>query len=163
MASQERAGARLVDASTERVEVRIAHDRGAHPGRLGADGWEVPLTSADSGRCHVAGVRYRGLRPAPRSPPRPPGPGPAGPHLGAGRHARVGIELHGWIPGGGTYPDLPDDAAEARRRCRERVRVGEPGPLALRRPLAGGGVTLDLRRLTALHGLDGRSTRGGAT
>jgi hypothetical protein len=73
----------------------------------------------------------------------------------------MGIELHGWIPGGGTYPGLPGDAAEARRRCRERVRIREVGRLTLRRPLAGGGVSLDLRRLTALRGTDGWNTSGG--
>jgi hypothetical protein len=75
---------------------------------------------------------------------------------------RVGIELHGWIPGGGTYAGLPDDLSEARRRCRERVRVLEPGPLDLRRPLAGGGVTLDLRRLSALRGSDSSTLMGGS-
>jgi uncharacterized protein (DUF2126 family) len=162
VASQERAGARLVDASTERVEVRIAHDRGADPGRLGADGWEVPLTSASSGRRHVAGLRHRAFLPRPGLHPGLPAQDPLVLSWELeGR--RVGIELHGWIPGGGTYAGLPEDEAEARRRCRERVRVGAPGPLALRRPLAGGGVTLDLRRLSALRGGDGWTSTGGAT
>ncbi len=162
VASQERAGARLVDASTERVEVRIDHDRGAGPGRVGADGWEVPLTSADSGRSHVAGLRFRSFVPRPGLHPGLPAHDPL--VLGWERDGRrVGIELHGWIPGGGTYPGLPDDAAEARRRCRERVRIREPGPLGLRRPLAGGGVTLDLRRLSALRGPDGSTRMGDPT
>jgi len=162
VASQERAGARLVDASTERIEVCIAHDRGAPPGRLGADGWEVPLTSADSGRRHVAGVRHRAFVPRPGLHPGLPAQDPL--VLTWEREGRrVGIELHGWIPGGGVYPGLPGDEAEARRRCQERVRVREPGPLSLKRPLAGGGVTLDLRRLSALHGAEGRASLGGAT
>jgi uncharacterized protein (DUF2126 family) len=162
VASQERAGARLVDASTERVEVRIAHDRGADPGRLGADGWEVPLTSADSGRRHVAGLRYRAFVPRPGLHPGLPAQDPL--LLTWEREGRrVGVELHGWIPGGGTYPGLPDDDDEARRRCRERVRFGEPGRATLRRPLAGGGVTLDLRRLSALRGADGWTMMGGST
>jgi uncharacterized protein (DUF2126 family) len=164
VASQERAGARLVDASAERIEVRIAHDRGADPGVLGADGWAVPLTSADGGRRHVAGLRYRAFVPRPGLHPGLAAQDPL--VLNWERDGRrVGIELHGWIPGGGAYPDLPGDASEARRRCRERVRVRdrEPGPLELRRPLAGGGVTLDLRRLTALRGSDGFTTTGGST
>ncbi len=162
VASQERAGARLVDASAERVEVRIAHDGGADPGRLGADGWEVPLTSADSGRRHVAGLRYRAFLPRPGLHPGLPAQDPL--LLSWEREGRrVGVELHGWIPGGGTYPGLPDDDAEARRRCRERVRFGEPGRATLRRPLAGGGVTLDLRRLSALRGADGWTMMGGST
>jgi uncharacterized protein (DUF2126 family) len=160
VASQERAGARLVDASTERIEVRIVHDRGADPGRLGADGWEVPLTSADSGRRHVAGLRYRAFVPRPGLHPGLPAQDPL--VLTWEREGqRMGIELHGWIPGGGTYPGLPGDAAEARRRCRERVRIHAVGRLTLRRPLAGGGVSLDLRRLTALRGTDGWNTSGG--
>jgi uncharacterized protein (DUF2126 family) len=162
VASQERAGARLVDSSTERVEVRITHDRGAAPGRLGADGWEVPLTSVSSGRRHLAGLRYRAFVPRPGLHPGLPAQDPLVLTWELeGR--RVGVELHGWIPGGGTYPGLPDDEAEARRRCRERVRVGAPGPLTLRRPLAGGGVTLDLRRLSALRGGEARTMTGGAT
>ncbi len=160
VASQEQAGARLVDASTERVELRITHDRGAGPDRLGADGWEVPLTAADSGRRHVAGLRYRAFVPRPGLHPGLTAQDPLvltwereGHHLG--------IELHGWIPGGGTYPGLPEDADEARRRCRERVRIRETGRVTLRRPLAGGGVSLDLRRLSALRGGDGATMTGG--
>jgi len=160
VASQERAGARLVDASIERVEVRISHDRGADPGRLGADGWEVPLTSADSGRRHVAGLRYRAFLPRPGLHPGLPAQDPLVLTWEREGH-RTGIELHGWIPGGGTYPGLPWDDVEARRRCRERVRIHEAGRLTLRRPLAGGGVTLDLRRLTALRGADGWTMTGG--
>jgi uncharacterized protein (DUF2126 family) len=162
VASQERAGARLVDASAERVEVRIAHDRGADPGRLGADGWEVPLTSASGGRRHVAGLRYRAFLPRPGLHPGLPAQDPLV-LTWALEGRQVGVELHGWIPGGGTYSGLPDDQAEAQRRCRERVRVSAPGPLTLGRPLAGGGVTLDLRRLSALRGPDRSTMMGGST
>jgi uncharacterized protein (DUF2126 family) len=160
VASQEQSGARLVDASTERVEVRISHDRGADPGRLGADGWEVPLTAADSGRRHVAGLRHRAFVPRPGLHPGLPAQDPLVLTWEREGH-RLGIELHGWIPGGGTYPGLPDDADEARRRCRERVRIRDTGRVTLRRPLAGGGVTLDLRRLSALRGGDGATMTGG--
>jgi len=160
VASQEQSGARLVDASIERVEVRISHDRGADPGRIGANGWEVPLTSADSGRRHVAGLRYRAFLPRPGLHPGLPAQDPLVLTWEREGH-RTGVELHGWIPGGGTYPGLPDDELEAKRRRRERVRIREVTRAALRRPLAGGGVTLDLRRLTALHGADGWTMTGG--
>jgi uncharacterized protein (DUF2126 family) len=108
----------------------------------------------------VAGLRYRAFVPRPGLHPGLPAQDPL--VLTWEREGqRMGIELHGWSPGGGTYPGLPGDAAEARRRCRERVRIHEVGRPTLRRPLAGGGVSLDLRRLTALRGTDGWNTSGG--
>ena len=101
---------------------------------------------AAGGPRHVGAVRYRAFAP---QPGLHPGLGPHDPlvlGVGAARRA-VGIELHGWMPGGGGYDGLPDDAAEAARRCRERV-VVRPGRF---RPLRApsGGLTLDLRRLPA--------------
>jgi uncharacterized protein (DUF2126 family) len=110
----------------------------------------------------VAGLRYRAFVPRPGLHPGLPAQDPL--VLGWEREGRrIGVELHGWIPGGGVYPGLPDGEVEARRRCRERVRVVSPGRLTLRRPLAGGGVTLDLRRLSALHGTERQISMGGST
>jgi uncharacterized protein (DUF2126 family) len=161
VASQERSSARLVDASSERLEVCV-HTRapGADPGRVGADGWEVALHRTGGGRRHVAGIRFRAFAPRP------------GLHAGlpstdplvilwerAGR--RISLELHGWIPGGGTYPGVPADAAEARRRRNERVRLGEPRRVQLLAPPVTGGVTLDLRRLDARRRPAERARHGG--
>lgn len=65
-ASQEHSGARVVDASSERIEISITtRAPGAEAGRIGADGWEVPLHRMPGGRRHVAGVRYRAFSPSP--------------------------------------------------------------------------------------------------
>lgn len=161
VASQERASARLVDASSVRLEVRVRVPQGLPPGRVGAGGWAVPLHAAAEGRLHLAGLRARAFLPHP------------GLHPGLPAHdplvitwerdgARVAVELHGWLPGGGTYPGLPADEAEARRRRQARARVLEPGPITLLQPPAPAGFTLDLRRLDAARAGATRA-RTGAT
>jgi uncharacterized protein (DUF2126 family) len=158
VASQERSGARLVDASSARIELRVDHPPGADPGRAGAAGLEVPLHPAGPGR-HVAAVRWRQFTPRPGLHPGLP---PTDPLVLAWERggARRQLALHGWIPGGGVYDGLPRDAAEAARRRAERVVVtAPPFPLSLRRPLRAGGVTLDLRRLPGAT--DPESARAG--
>ena len=161
-ASQERSGARLVDASSERLEIAVTtRAPGADPGRVGADGWEVALHPTASGRRHVAGVRYRAFAPRPGLHGSLPATDPLVLHWERGAR-RFSIELHGWIPGGGVYAGLPGDEAEARRRRRERVRVGEPARIQLLAPPFTGAVTLDLRRLDARRRLAERSQLGGS-
>ena len=150
VASQEQSGARLVDASTARVQVAVTHAPGAFPGRVAAAGWELPLHAVDGGRKHLAGVRWRAFAPRPGLHPGLPALDPLVLHWERDGK-RIGIELHGWIPGGGAYPGLPSDAAEAGRRRRERVRLVEPPRLTPRTPPAPPGYTLDLRRLDALR------------
>jgi len=162
VASQERATARLVDASAERVEVCVTLPQGQHPGRLAAAGWEVPLHVLDGGRRHVAALRWRAFAPRPGLHPGLPALDPL--VITWERDGqRTAIELHGWRPGGGAYEGLPADAGEARRRRRERVRLTTPGPISLRWPPASTGVTMDLRRLEALRSGAIRSTDGGLT
>jgi uncharacterized protein (DUF2126 family) len=158
VASQERAPARLVDASSERLELAISAPPGAAPGRLGAAGWEVPLHAVGPGR-HGAALRYRAFGPRPGLHP---GLAPTDPLVVTWERERdrVAVELHGWIPGGGAYDGLPSGPDEARRRRRERVRVCRCGPQALRRPPAPPGVTLDLRRLDAVRAVAPLSPRG---
>ena len=149
VASQERASARLVDASSERVELCVTAPRGGDPGRLGAAGFEVPLLALEDGYRHLAAVRFRAFTPRPGLHPAL---SPTDPLVVT--WARDGgvreVALHAWIPGGGVYDGLPASAEEARRRRRERVRIS-PAPPRLLRPAPGTrGVTLDLRRLEAL-------------
>ncbi|HEX9290683.1 MAG TPA: transglutaminase family protein [Anaeromyxobacteraceae bacterium] len=159
VASQERSGARLVDASTSRLQVAVAHPPGEGPGRLTAAGWDVPLHPVDGGRRHLAGLRWRAFAPQPGLHPGLPALDPV--VLRWERDGqRVGLELHGWIPGGGAYEGLPDGADEAARRRRERVRVVEPGRTAANAPPTSAGLTLDLRRLDALRG-QARAAAGG--
>jgi uncharacterized protein (DUF2126 family) len=151
VASEERRGARLLDASTQRLQVMIEAPAGEEPGQVSVDGWTLPLVSLPSrGKgCWVAGVRYRDFVPEPGLHPRLPAHGPLS--LTWVRGARAAeIVLHGWIPGGGSYPGLPADAAEASRRREERViiRSASPEAAAAAAPPAGARstFTLDLRR-----------------
>jgi len=145
VASQEGSTARLVDASSERLELLVSSP-GTAPGRLAAQGVEVTL-EAGGGPLHVGAVRYRAFAP---QPGLHPGLGPHDPLVieWERRGEAVRVELHGWKPGGGGYDVLPADAAEAGRRRLERV-VVRPG--RFRNPLRtpSSRLTLDLRRLPA--------------
>ncbi|HYS79932.1 MAG TPA: transglutaminase family protein [Anaeromyxobacteraceae bacterium] len=161
VASQERSGARLVDASAARAQLAIDHPSGEAPGRLTAAGWEVPLHRASDGRRVLAGLRWRAFAPSPGLHPGLPALDPLVLHWEReGR--RIAIELHGWIPGGGAYPGLPRDAEEAALRRRERVRMLVPGPQSSRTPPPPAGFTLDLRRLDALR-TEPSAAAGGAS
>lgn len=146
VASQEGRTARLVDASSERLELLVSSP-GTPPGRIAAQGVEVVLEAA-GGPFHVGAVRYRAFAP---SPGLHPGLGPHDPLVveWERRGEAVRVELHGWKPGGGAYDGLPADGEEAARRRRERV-VVRPGRFRnpLRAPSAR--LTLDLRRLPAV-------------
>ncbi|HEX9244331.1 MAG TPA: transglutaminase family protein [Anaeromyxobacter sp.] len=150
VASQERSGARLVDSSSRRVELLVSHPHGLDAGQLSANGWRVPLQRAGDRR-QLAAVRWRAFAPSPglhRGLP-PTDPLVLRWELGG---ERIGVELHGWIPDGGSYDGLPADAAEAARRRNERVRLVRPTASAAppREPPAPKGFTLDLRRLDAI-------------
>ena len=145
VASQEEATARIVDSSSERIEV-LVNSPGTVPGRVAAQGVELSLEAA-GGPLHVGAVRYRAFAP---SPGLHPGLGPHDPLVveWERRGEAVRIELHGWKPGGGAYEVLPADPVEADRRRRERVVVR---PVRFRNPLRAPSarLTLDLRRLRA--------------
>ena len=152
VASQERAGARLFDPSTQRLQLELRVPSGELRGRVSAAGWEVPLQRAGSqGRqeLYVGAVRYRAWMPGPGLHPGLQPVDPLELTWERGGEA-LAITLHGWIPGGGVYTGLPADAEEARRRREERVIVqrGVPPSGAKRAPSGGDGVlALDLRRL----------------
>jgi uncharacterized protein (DUF2126 family) len=145
VASQEGATARLVDASSERLEL-VVSSPGTPPGRLAAQGLELPLEAA-GGPLHVGAVRYRSFAP---HPGLHPGLGPHDPLVleWDRRGEALRIELHGWKPGGGAYDGLPADAAEAARRRSERV-VVRPARIRTPQRVPSPRLTLDLRRLPA--------------
>jgi uncharacterized protein (DUF2126 family) len=146
--SQERSAARVVDASSQRVELRISHPRDRAPGRVSAAGWAVPLHPAGD-RLHVAAVRWRAFTPRPGLHPGLPALDPLVLRWERGDE-RVTVELHGWRPGGGSYDGLPASAEDAARRRAERVRIVAGGAAAAAAHAdGGGGLTLDLRRLDA--------------
>ncbi len=148
VASQERRGARLVDSSTERVEVLVEVPAGAAPPRVGAVGWEVPLAhlGAEGERDRwIGAVRYRAFVPRPGLHPDLAAHEPLRLYFERGGKA-VEVVLHAWIPGGGAYPGLPADADDATARRAARVKVVATRPIALAKA-AGTGFTVDLRRL----------------
>jgi uncharacterized protein (DUF2126 family) len=116
VASQERAGARIVDASTQRLELAIE----GPVERIAIAGKWAQLRSLGDAR--VLGVRRRVYMPAPGFHPGLP---PLDPLVieweNAGRVQR--IELRSWKPDGGPYDGLPADASAALARRNERVAI----------------------------------------
>jgi uncharacterized protein (DUF2126 family) len=150
VASQERRGARLVDSSTERLELLAETPAGAPPPPVGALGWEVPLSplGLHGGRARwIGAVRYRAFVPRPGLHPDLAAQEPLVLHVAGGERA-LDITLQAWAPGGGAYPCLPADPEEARRRRAARVCIAETEPVALAL-VPGAGLTVDLRRLKA--------------
>jgi uncharacterized protein (DUF2126 family) len=142
VASQERRGARVVDSSTVHLEIVV---RGAAPGKLTANGREVPMFLVDPG-VYLAGLRYRAYVPRPGFHPNLAAHDPLELCFARDMRARR-VTLHPWIPGGGVYSNLPD-ATEAARRRAERVQIheersddDEPGDAVFQ-----GCYTIDLRR-----------------
>ena len=118
VASQERAGARVVDASTQRIEVSID---GAGPDRVAIGGRWATLRPVGDG-IRANGVRRRIYRPQ------------AGFHLGLAvtdplvvewswQNRAQRIELWAWRPDGGLYAGLPADDHEALDRRSERISI----------------------------------------
>jgi uncharacterized protein (DUF2126 family) len=126
VASQERAGARIVDASTQRWEIAID---GAGPERVCVSCGGGAALAPRWAQLHPLGdgVRAVGVRRRIYQPMVGFHPGlPAGDPLvvewaWAGRAQR--IELWSWRPGGGAYTGLPRDDAEAIARRQERIIV----------------------------------------
>jgi uncharacterized protein (DUF2126 family) len=148
VASQERSGARLVDASSARLQLLVTTPQGSSAGTLTAQGWRVPLQAiAGSAQRHLGSVLFRAFTPVPGLHPGLPPTDPL--VLAWQRGGRgVAVALHGWRPGGGAYDGLPADDAEARRRRRERTVVSavEHGEI---RAARDAGLTVDLRRAEA--------------
>lgn len=126
VASQERAGARIVDASTQRWELAI---EGPGPDRVAistaggaplAPRWAALRPLGDGVR--AIGVRRRIYPPLVGFHPDLPATDPLVIEWAwAGRAQRV--ELWAWRPHGGAYDGLPDDDAEAVARRQERIAV----------------------------------------
>jgi uncharacterized protein (DUF2126 family) len=143
VASQERAPARIVDASTARVELSLD---GPGPDAIAVAGRWARLRDLGDG-VRAIGVRRRIFRPSPGLHPELPATEPLAIEWAwAGRAQR--LELWAWRPAGGPYPGLPRDADEALARRQERIVVSELD----REPAARGHwsearpFTIDLRR-----------------
>jgi uncharacterized protein (DUF2126 family) len=145
-------GARLVDASTTRVQVLVSAPRGQSLGEVGANGYRVPLQpvariTADRDYA-IASVIYRAFVPQYGLHPHVPAQDPWLLEWMRGDRCQR-VQLHAWHPNGGSYEGLPLSAAEARERraARAVVSVGSP-----RRLVQHGAVgnRLDLRSLPQL-------------
>jgi uncharacterized protein (DUF2126 family) len=118
VASQERSGARLVDASTHRWEISI---EGPGPDRVAVAGKWGHLRSIGDG-VRAVGVRRRVYQPSPGLHPGMPATDPLVIEWAwAGRAQHV--ELWAWRPAGGPYAGLPHDDHEALERRQERIKV----------------------------------------
>jgi len=143
VASQERAGARVVDASTQRLEISLD---GAGPDRIAVAGKWAHLRAVGDG-VRAIGVRRRVYQPSPGLHPGLPATDPLVIEWSwQGRAQR--IELWAWKPDGGAYPGLPADDTDALARRQARIKLttrdGEAtaaGHWSEARPF-----TIDLRR-----------------
>ena len=118
VASQERAGARCVDASTARVEVSID---GPGPDRVAVAGKWAHLRAVGDG-VRAIGIRRRIYQPSPGLHPGMPAVDPLVIEWAWQRRVQR-IELWAWRPGGGAYPGLPRDDNDALARRQERIQI----------------------------------------
>jgi len=144
VASQEWSTSRLVDPSTERLEIRVEGE-GA---RVAVDGWSLPLLCVAPG-VFVASVRRRIFAPLPGLHQGLPPRDPIEIVFRRGAHAES-LRLHAWRSDGEAYEQLPADEREAEERRRERVKTRPSSVEAPARevpPWARTGYGIDLRRL----------------
>ena len=148
VASQERSGARLVDASLRRLELRVD---GPAAGRVSVNGVIIPLTPMGSGSA-IGAVRYRAFVPSPGFSPDVAADDPLT-VVWEAHDPRRAVRVHAWRPDGGAYAALPTSPGEAAARRLERVVPVEPPVLEPRHaacrlaPPAGAPqlLTVDLR------------------
>lgn len=167
VASQERGGSRLIDASTTRLQIVVGMET-HNPLQL--DGWEVwvdgyriPLhTEQDqNATIKLSGVRYRNFQPM------------IGLHPGItarncirftlahrGLAEALEVSYHEWQPQGLAYDGLPVDMTEANRRRDERfitrvVAVDESAWAKTPPATAVADYCLDVRRLPVGEELNG--------
>ncbi len=119
---------------------------GAELGTLSANGWHVPLCELDGGAAvsGIGSVIHRTFVPQFGLHPQLAAHDPLVLEWARGGEC-VRVELYAWKPGGGPYPGLPGDDAEARARRDARVIVRQIEASALK-PSRVKGLAMDLRR-----------------
>jgi uncharacterized protein (DUF2126 family) len=127
-ASQESHSARLIDGSTQRVELvlRESASAGDGPGawevQIGSFSTELPVSSDATGVAAVLGVRYRAFLPKVGIHPTIPAQSPLQMVLlNRGQQLAFEIALHEWHPQALPYDGVPADEAVAATRRRERM------------------------------------------
>lgn len=150
LAAQEARGARMVDSSAARVELLVGAAPGAPVGRIGVNGWRVPMQglSGGAGARAIGSVVHRAFVPRPGLHPNIPAHDPLVIEWQRGETC-ARVELYSWKPAGGTYAGLPADQAEASARRAERVVVTSVSAPSEMRVAEATGTTLDLRRMRA--------------
>jgi uncharacterized protein (DUF2126 family) len=128
VATQERGGSRLIDASTSRIEVRlrpITADGALNDWMLSVDDWAIPLCDAkdSTGSARVIGLRYRSFVPQRGLHPTLGAQSPFSFTLSHPAQGSWRIAVHPWEPSGAAYPGLPATIAEARARRQARCVV----------------------------------------
>lgn len=144
VASQERSTARLVDPSSERLELIVDSDPQTPPPTIVVAGRAVEPPATVAGSRHL-GLRRRQFVASPGFHPTLGADEPLTIVVGDDT-AAIELRYFAWRPGGGPYPGLPLDAADAAARRAERIQVlpvPAPPTFTARAPLSG--RTLDIR------------------
>ncbi|HLL22391.1 MAG TPA: transglutaminase family protein, partial [Kofleriaceae bacterium] len=116
------AGARIVDASTVRLELSVdATNVGPGPERVAVAGRWIQLRDLGDG-VRAIGIRRRIFEPSPGLHPAMPAQDPLVIEWANGPRMQR-VELWSSKPGGGSYATLPANANEALARRNERVRI----------------------------------------
>lgn len=131
-AAEQAGGSRLVDASTQRLQLTLkstdGHDKHLAGWFLQAGHYRIPLKREqdESGAVFVAGLRYRAFKPWVGLHPGLDAQTPIVLYLFRD-DAQTGLRctLHDWQPDGQAYDGLPANFEEARRRIAERFVVEE--------------------------------------
>ncbi len=126
-ASQEGRTSRMVDASSERLELRVEVPRGRPVPTISAGGRAIAPMRApappDAAReTWLVGVRRRVYLPDPGLHPAIAALDPLELLITDGTSS-LALRLYGWKPDGGPYDGVPVDAAEATRRRAARLTV----------------------------------------
>ncbi|MCM2374419.1 transglutaminase family protein [Aporhodopirellula aestuarii] len=125
VATQERGGSRLIDASTSRVEIRLRAnnaDSALGDWKLSVDDWAIPLGDAEdaAGRVRITGLRYRRFVPQRGLHPTLGAQTPLSFCLSHPTDGAWRMTIHLWDPTGAAYPGLPKTIDEARSRRQAR-------------------------------------------
>ena len=143
---------RFVDASMDRIQIRLSPTAEANRYHLLANGVPVSFSTDEEGGSKVSAVRYRMFHFTPSLQPHIPAHSPLRFELVDATTRRVvaAKALRNWRPDQQNYADLPQNDAEARARVAERFadlreNIGQLRPAADPPALFESLFTTDLR------------------